>query len=206
MVGMATGLAEAGFIPYCYSIATFASLRPYEMIRNGPLAHGLPVRLVGVGVGFEYGQNGVSHYSLEDAGVMRMQPGMTVVTPADHLQARTAVLKTVGVPGPVYYRLGKDDVTLVDGLRVASDLSARKCCDAVGHPLPRARPRDAGGRGGSRHTRARRYIGNGRRRERVEPAASRRSRRSPVAASTRGDRRGALRERCAGLAHGRDDR
>ena len=45
MVGMATGLAEAGFIPFCYSIATFASLRAYEMIRNGPIAHGLPVRV-----------------------------------------------------------------------------------------------------------------------------------------------------------------
>ena len=49
MVGLATGLAEAGFIPFVYSIATFASLRPYEFIRNGPLLHNLPVRIVGVG-------------------------------------------------------------------------------------------------------------------------------------------------------------
>ena len=44
MVGVATGLAEAGFIPFVYSIATFATLRPYEFIRNGPVLHGLPVR------------------------------------------------------------------------------------------------------------------------------------------------------------------
>ena len=80
MVAMATGLAEAGFIPYCYSIGTFASLRAYEMIRNGPIAQRLPVRIVGVGGGFEYGHNGVSHYPIEDVGLMRIQPGMAVVT------------------------------------------------------------------------------------------------------------------------------
>ena len=59
MVGLATGLAEAGYIPFLYSIATFATLRPYEQWRNGPVVHGLPVRLVGVGGGFEYGANGI---------------------------------------------------------------------------------------------------------------------------------------------------
>jgi transketolase len=116
MVGMATGLADAGFVPFCYSIATFASLRPYEMIRNGPIAHGLPVRIVGVGGGFEYGHNGISHYPLEDVGIMRVQPGITVIAPADHQQARAAVLATWDIPGPIYYRLGKDDTTVVAGL------------------------------------------------------------------------------------------
>ena len=55
MVGVATGLAEAGFVPFVYSIATFATLRPYEFIRNGPVLHRLPVRIVGVGGGLEYG-------------------------------------------------------------------------------------------------------------------------------------------------------
>src|SRR5262249_41105479 len=59
MVGTATGLAEAGFIPFVYSIVTFATLRPYEFIRNGPVWHRLPVRIVGVGGGFEYGPQGV---------------------------------------------------------------------------------------------------------------------------------------------------
>src|SRR5215510_14613740 len=49
MVGVATGLAEAGFIPFVYSIAPFAALRPFEFIRNGPVYHHLPVRIVGVG-------------------------------------------------------------------------------------------------------------------------------------------------------------
>src|SRR6516165_4613432 len=74
MVGLATGLAEAGFIPFVYSIVPFAALRPYEFIRNGPIQHQLPVRIVGVGAGREYGSNGLSHYGLEDIAVMRTQP------------------------------------------------------------------------------------------------------------------------------------
>ena len=61
MVGVATGLAEAGYIPFVYSIVTFATLRPYEFIRNGPILHNLPVRVVGVGGGVEYGQIGRAH-------------------------------------------------------------------------------------------------------------------------------------------------
>ncbi len=116
MVGIATGLAEAGFVPFVYSIVTFATLRPYEFIRNGPIWHRLPVRVVGVGGGFEYGAQGLSHHGLEDVGVMRVQPGMTVVAPADHQQMASALRATWNEPGPVYYRIGKDDKTTVPGL------------------------------------------------------------------------------------------
>src|SRR4051812_22287055 len=68
MIGIATGLAEAGFLPFAYSIATFAVLRPFEFIRNGPIMHDLPVRIVGVGGGFEYGHAGPTHHALEDVG------------------------------------------------------------------------------------------------------------------------------------------
>jgi transketolase len=116
MVGLATGLAEAGFIPFVYSIVTFATLRPYEFIRNGPITHHLPVRIVGVGGGLEYGHNGLSHYGLDDVGVMRVQPGMTIIAPADASQARSAIQATWGLPGPIYYRLGKDNRAIVKGL------------------------------------------------------------------------------------------
>ena len=122
MVGIATGLAEAGFIPVVYSIVTFASLRPYEFIRNGPILHQLPVRIAGVGGGVEYGHNGATHYGLEDIGVMRVQPGITVVAPADAQQTKTALEKTYDLPGPVYYRLGKDDRIIVPGLDGRFDL------------------------------------------------------------------------------------
>ncbi len=116
MVGLATGLAEAGRVPFVYSIVTFATLRAYEFVRNGPVLHRLPVRVVGVGGGFEYGHAGPTHHGLEDVGVMRLLPGMTVVAPADHRQARSALEATWDLPGPVYYRLGKDDRTVVPGL------------------------------------------------------------------------------------------
>ena len=79
MIGLATGLAASGFIPFTYSIATFASMRCYEQIRNGPVLHGLPVRVVGVGGGFEYGHAGYTHHALEDLGIARIQPS-TVLT------------------------------------------------------------------------------------------------------------------------------
>jgi transketolase len=115
MVGMATGLAEAGYIPFVYSIATFATLRPYEFIRNGPVLHDLPVRIVGVGGGFDYGFNGITHFALEDYAVMRAQPGLTVVAPADSAQARAAVHATRELTGPIYFRIGKRG-TRVPGL------------------------------------------------------------------------------------------
>jgi transketolase len=116
MIGLATGLAEAGFVPFCYSIGTFASLRPFEFIRNGPVLHHLPVRIVGLGAGFEYGTAGATHYNLEDIGVLRTQPGLEIVAPADFEQARSALLETWNRPSPVYYRLGKDDRSTVPGL------------------------------------------------------------------------------------------
>jgi transketolase len=107
MLGVATGLAEAGYVPFCYSIATFGSLRPYEFVRNGPAAHDLPVRIVGVGGGFDYGENGLSHYALEDVAVMRVQPRITVLAPADDAQTEAAVAATAEVSGPAYLRVAK---------------------------------------------------------------------------------------------------
>jgi len=109
MIGLATGLAEAGFLPYTYSIATFASLRPFEFIRNGPVLQNLPVRMVGMGAGFEYGHAGPTHYGTEDIAALRTLPGLTVVIPADPAQTVTAMEVTSKLPGPVYYSLGKDD-------------------------------------------------------------------------------------------------
>jgi transketolase len=117
MIGLSTGLAGSSeLIPFVYSMTTFATLRPYEFIRNGPVLHNLKVRIIGVGGGFEYGAAGFTHYGMEDVGIMRIQPGMTVVVPADFKQARSALLETFDLPGPIYYRIGKDEKTTVPGL------------------------------------------------------------------------------------------
>jgi transketolase len=122
IVGLATGLSEAGFIPFVYSIATFITLRAYEFIRNGPVHHHLPVRFLGVGGGFEYGPAGMTHHALEDLAVMRAQPGVIVVAPSDAAQAQTAVEMTWNRPGPVYFRLGKNEEPSIPGLNGAFEL------------------------------------------------------------------------------------
>jgi transketolase len=109
MVGIATGLADGGFVPFVYSMATFAVLRPFEFIRNGPIAHQLPVRIVSVGGGVEYGPNGISHYGLEDVALMRSQPGLTIICPADISQARESLRVTQQLAKPIYFRLSKED-------------------------------------------------------------------------------------------------
>ncbi len=122
MVGLATGLAEAGFIPFVYSIVNFAAIRPYEFIRNGPILHQLPVRIVGVGGGFEYGPAGITHYGLEDIGLMRIQNDITIVVPADHNQVKNALIKTWDIPGPVYFRIGKGQKDPIANLNGAFSL------------------------------------------------------------------------------------
>ena len=116
MVSMGVGLAEAGYIPFLYSIATFATMRPYEQLRDGAIAHRLPVRLVGIGGGFEYGHSGLTHYALEDIGIMRIQPDMYTIIPADSYQTANAIRQTYQLPVPIYYRIGKNDNPMIKGL------------------------------------------------------------------------------------------
>jgi transketolase len=116
MIGVATGLAEGGFIPFCYSIIPFALLRGYEFIRNGPVLHGLPIRIVGVGAGFDYGSNGYTHYATEDLAMARVLPGMAVLAPADSAQMRNGLHAIWDGPGPAYIRIGRDDRLRMPGL------------------------------------------------------------------------------------------
>ena len=83
MLGVATGLAREGCVPFAYSIATFASMRCYEQIRNGPVLHDLPVRIIGMGGAFGYGMAGPTHHALEDVALARAQPNLGIVVPAE---------------------------------------------------------------------------------------------------------------------------
>jgi transketolase len=127
MIGAATGLAEAGFIPFAYSIVPFAVLRTYEFLRNGPIAHQLPVRIVGMGSGLDYSYDGITHYGHDDVGALRVQPGMTIIAPADCEQARFAFLKTCRLPGPIYYRLSKGNQAIIPDLNGYFELGRAKC-------------------------------------------------------------------------------
>ncbi len=110
MLGIATGLARQGFVPFVYSIATFASMRCYEQFRNGPVLHGLPVRVVGTGGGFAYGHAGPTHHAIEDLAIARTLPGVAVIAPADSAQTRAVVDASAALAGPMYLRIDKAEL------------------------------------------------------------------------------------------------
>jgi transketolase len=107
MTGMAAGLARSGKIVFTYSIANFPTLRCLEQIRNDVCYHQANVKVVAVGGGFAYGSLGYSHHGLEDLGIMRTLPHMTVIAPGDPAETQLATRAVVQWPGPCYLRIGK---------------------------------------------------------------------------------------------------
>ncbi len=116
MLGVVTGLARTGFVPFAYSIASFAAMRPYEMLRNGPVLHRLPVRVIGIGGGFAYGHAGPTHFAVEDLSIGRVQAGLTVIAPADPSQTRSVMDALKTLDGPAYIRVGKGGNPEIPGL------------------------------------------------------------------------------------------
>lgn len=108
MVSMAAGLAMTGKNVYVYSIAPFVTMRPFEQVRVDICYHNLPVKLVSVGGGYGYGQFAGTHHSLEDIALMRSLPGMTVVAPANKIEAQALMLEMNKLAGPSYLRLAKN--------------------------------------------------------------------------------------------------
>jgi transketolase len=107
MTGIAAGMALSGKIAVTYSIANFPTLRCLEQIRNDICYHDANVKIVSVGGGFAYGAMSVTHHAMEDLGVMRCIPNLTVVAPGDPVETRAATRAILQQPGPVYLRLGK---------------------------------------------------------------------------------------------------
>jgi transketolase len=107
LAGVAAGLGRCGKIPFIYSIANFPTLRCLEQIRNDVCYHEADVKVVAVGSGFTYGAQGYTHYGVEEMGIMRILPNMTVVSPADPVETRLATRAVAERPGPCYLRLGK---------------------------------------------------------------------------------------------------
>lgn len=107
MVGLAAGMSFEGMIPFCYSIAPFLTMRPFEFIRNDVCFHRANVKLVSVGGGYSYGPNGPTHHALTDLTLMQSFPEMTIFTPADPWEVRFAIEQAVKINGPVYVRLGR---------------------------------------------------------------------------------------------------
>lgn len=115
MIGMAAGMATLGLTPFAHSFAMFTAGRGFDQIRNSIAYPGLNVKVVGTHAGLTIGEDGATHQCLEDIGLMRTIPGMTIVCPADGPETRLAVKAIIDHDGPVYLRLGRLAVKTVTG-------------------------------------------------------------------------------------------
>ena len=107
MMGIAAGLTIGGKIPFTGTFANFSTGRVYDQIRQSIAYSGKNVKICASHAGLTLGEDGATHQILEDIGLMRMLPGMTVVVPCDHNQTKQATLAIAAHEGPVYLRFGR---------------------------------------------------------------------------------------------------
>ena len=119
MVGMAAGLARAGFRPFVYGLSAFIPVRVVEQIKLDIAHDNLPVVLIGDGAGFVYSHLGTSHQSTEDIACTRAIPNLSIYSPADRFEVEACMLNAYQAKAPVYLRMGKSDRGVVH----AADLS-----------------------------------------------------------------------------------
>lgn len=113
MVGTAAGLALAGKIAFVSSFAVFLTSRAYDQIRISVCYNNQNVKLAGSHAGISVGPDGATAQAMEDIAIMRALPNMTVVAPADAVEARKATIAVAAHPGPVYLRLGRQPAPVV---------------------------------------------------------------------------------------------
>jgi transketolase len=107
MIGIAAGLTIGGKIPFTTTFANFSTGRVYDQIRQSVAYSGKNVKICASHAGLTLGEDGATHQILEDIGMMKMLPGMTVIVPCDYEQTRQATLAIAEFEGPVYLRFGR---------------------------------------------------------------------------------------------------
>lgn len=107
MMGVAAGLASTGYTVFASTFAMFAAGRAFEQVRNSIAYPNLNVKIGATHAGISVGEDGASHQCCEDIALMRSIPGMTIINPADDVEARAAVLAAAEYEGPVYMRFGR---------------------------------------------------------------------------------------------------
>ena len=107
MMAAAAGMAAAGLVPFASSFAMFAAGRAFEQVRNSIGYPNLNVKIGATHGGISVGEDGASHQCCEDFALMRSIPGMTVICPADDIEAKAAVKAAYEFNGPVYLRFGR---------------------------------------------------------------------------------------------------
>ena len=107
MMGIAAGLTIGGKIPYTATFANFSTGRVYDQIRQSIAYSGKNVKICASHAGLTLGEDGATHQILEDIGLMKMLPGMTVIVPCDYTQTKAATMAIADYSGPVYLRFGR---------------------------------------------------------------------------------------------------
>ena len=107
MMGVAAGMATAGYTVFASSFAMFAAGRAFEQVRNTIGYPHINVKIGATHAGISVGEDGASHQCCEDIALMRTIPGMTIINPADDVEARLAVMAAAEIDGPVYMRFGR---------------------------------------------------------------------------------------------------
>lgn len=139
MMGIAAGMTLGGSIPFTGTFANFSTSRVYDQIRQSIAYSQKNVKICASHAGLTLGEDGATHQVLEDIGMMRMLPNMTVVVPADYHQTLQATLAIAAWEGPVYLRFGRPSVPIfipeeapftigkADVLREGSDVTIIAC-------------------------------------------------------------------------------
>ena len=115
MIGAAAGFATTGKIPFASTFAMFAAGRAYDQIRNSVAYPKLNVKICPTHAGVSLGEDGGSHQAIEDVALMRVIPGMVVLSPADATETEQMVFAAAKYNGPVYIRLGRLNIPVIYG-------------------------------------------------------------------------------------------
>jgi transketolase len=150
MIGIAAGMTVGGMIPFTGTFANFSTSRVYDQIRQSIAYSQKNVKICASHAGLTLGEDGATHQVLEDIGMMRMLPNMTVVVPADYQQTLQATLAIAEWQGPVYLRFGRPSVPIftiedapftigkADVLKEGSDVTIIACGHMVWKSLQAA--------------------------------------------------------------------
>ncbi|KKP89014.1 MAG: Transketolase central region [Berkelbacteria bacterium GW2011_GWA2_35_9] len=113
MIGVASGLAMEGKIPFCASYAVFTPGRSWDQIRVSVAYQNLNVKIIGAHAGLSVGPDGATHQALEDIASLRAIPNLTIIAPCDYYETKKATLEMAEYPGPIYLRIPREETPII---------------------------------------------------------------------------------------------
>jgi len=113
MIGAAAGIALCNKKPYVSSFGIFGTARVFEQIRTVLCWPNLDVKIILTHNGITVGEDGVSHQSIEDIGLLRLLPNMKIIVPTDRIETRKVILASINIPGPLYIRLSRQATPII---------------------------------------------------------------------------------------------